>query len=129
MTLRPSSRSRAKARARLAEPGRAAWKTLTWGRCEGCGRRGKLLRHHVFREQDVRREGGDPWDQDNAMLLGLYQCRCHLDHHAPNGRKRLPLAKVPPAAVAFGVRLMGEDRAHDYLATHYSAASHPTGGP
>lgn len=130
MTLRPSARSRAKARAKLDEPGRAEWKTPpSTGKCEGCGSRGPRIRHHVFREQDVRREGGDPWDQANAMLLGLpFVCSCHSWHHEPSGRRRLPLRKVPTAAIEFGVRLMGEDRAHDYLATHYSVASYPAGG-
>jgi hypothetical protein len=120
MTLRQSPAARRRARARLNEPGRADWKEPHSGKCLGCGRHGKLLRHHVVREQDVRREGGDPWDQDNAMDLGRY-CACHGNHHAPNGRHKLPLAKVPSSAVVFAVRLMGEDRADTYLQRHYKA--------
>lgn len=120
MSLRPSPASRRKARAKLAEPGRAAWKAAHSGRCEGCGRRGPLVRHHVVEEQDVRRYGGDPWDLRNAMELGRY-CRCHADHHAPNGRGKLPLARVPRAAVEFAVLLVGEDRAVNYLRRHYAA--------
>jgi hypothetical protein len=78
------------------------------------------MRHHVALEQHVRREGGDPWDQRNAMLLGVF-CRCHGDHHAPNGQRKLPLRKVPPAAVRFAVDLMGQDRAVEYLSRHYAA--------
>jgi hypothetical protein len=73
----------------------------------------------VVREQDVRSLGGDPWDLDNAMELGRW-CRCHDDHHAPNGRKKLPLARVPRAAISFAIDLMGEDRARTYLARHYA---------
>ena len=122
MTLRPSKRALERRREKLAEPGRAEWKTPPPnGKCEGCGKRGPRIRHHVVREQDVRREGGDPWDLDNAMLLGrFFVCRCHDDHHAPNGRRKLPLAKVPSAARGFAARLMGEDRALTYLLKHYS---------
>ncbi len=123
MTLRPSARSRAKARAKLAEPGRAEWKSeVPHGRCQGCGKRGRRMRHHVFREQDVRREGGDPWDQANAMLLGVpFVCSCHEWHHESSRRRVLPLKKVPCAAIEFGVRLMGEDRARSYLARRYAS--------
>lgn len=78
------------------------------------------MRHHVVREQDVRREGGDPWDLDNQMLLGFW-CRCHADHHAPNGRRKLPLRLVPAAAREFAGKLMGATRAADYLNKHYAA--------
>jgi len=125
MSLSRSPRSRRKAyekaRAKLNEPGRAEWKTPPPnGPCEACGRRGPRLRHHVVREQDVRREGGDPWDQRNAMLVGRW-CPCHERHHWPSGNGKLPLARVPEEAVAFAVRLLGEDRARTYLARHYAA--------
>lgn len=74
----------------------------------------------MFEEQVVRREGGDPWDRANEMLLGRW-CSCHALHHEPNRRRVLPLSKVPAAAVAFGVRLMGEDRAYIYLGRRYAA--------
>jgi hypothetical protein len=119
MSLRPSPAARRRQRAKHAEPGRAEWKAPHSGRCEGCGRRGPLVRHHVVREQDVRSEGGDPWDQRNAMELGRY-CNCHGDHHAPNGQRKLPLEKVPQTAIRFTVELMGEDRAVNYLSRHYS---------
>lgn len=111
MTLRPSKAARARQRAKLQEPGRAEWKTPPPnGKCEGCGRRGPRIRHHVVREQDVRRLGGDPWDQANQMLLGRrFVCRCHDDHHAPNGRKRLSRRRIPAPALAFMRRLMGDD--------------------
>lgn len=120
MTLHQSAAARARARAKLAEPGRAEWKTPPPnGKCAGCGRRGARIRHHTIREQDVRRLGGDPWDLANAMLLGRW-CRCHADHHAPNGRKRLSRRLIPVAARAFGRRLMGDDL-ETYLDRHYAA--------
>jgi hypothetical protein len=122
MTLRPTAAARARQRAKRNEPGRAEWKTPPPnGKCEGCGRRGKRMRHHVVREQDVRRYGGDPWDQANQMLLGRhYVCRCHDDHHAPNGRKQLSRRRIPAAALDFARRLMGDD-VETYLSRHYAA--------
>lgn len=52
------------------------------------------------------------------MLLGRW-CECHARHHEPSGRRRLPLGKVPKAAVKFAVDLMGEDRAANYFSRHY----------
>jgi hypothetical protein len=121
VTLRPSKAARARQRAKLNEPGRAEWKAPPpSGKCEGCGKRGKRIRHHVVREQDVRRYGGDPWDQANQMLLGRhYVCRCHEDHHAPNGRKRLSRRRIPAAALDFASRLLGEN-VDAYLDRHYA---------
>lgn len=123
MTLRPSAKSRAKAAAKRSEPGRVAWKTEPPnGPCAACGQRGPRVRHHVVYEQHVRREGGDPWDLANAMLLGRF-CRCHGDHHAPNGRTPLALKTVPWEAVAFASRLLGHDRAADYFTKHYDRSN------
>lgn len=66
----------------------------------------------------MRRLGGDPWDQANAMLLGRW-CDCHANHHAPNGRKQLSRRLIPAAALAFADRLMGED-VDTYLGRHYA---------
>lgn len=121
----PSPKARARARARqaakAAERGRAEWKTPPPnGPCAGCGKRGARIRHHVVREQDVRREGGDPWDLDNAMLLGRW-CECHARHHEGSGRRKLPRRLIPPAAVYFAERLLGPERRDDYFNTHYAA--------
>lgn len=102
---------------RRSEPGYRAWHTPAHGPCAACGTRGLLLRHHVVLEQTVRREGGDPWDLANALALGYYGCACHRQHH--HATRRLPLAIVPPAAVAFAQALLGEARAADYLARYY----------
>lgn len=77
-----------------------------------------LHRHHVLLEQRVRREGGDPWDIANSMLL---HPDCHDEHHsgAPHAR-RIKLANVPLAAVAFAVDLLGEDGAVRYFAARYA---------
>jgi 5-methylcytosine-specific restriction endonuclease McrA len=101
------------------EAGRTAWKEPVKGRCEGCGRRGRLVRHHVVYEQHVRAERGDPWELSNAMLLGVF-CDCHRKHHESGpARRPLPLAKVPDAALVFAVDLMGEDRAAEYFRRYY----------
>lgn len=122
MTLRPSAASRARKRARVKaeRPGRVVWKEERTGPCGVCGRRGRLLRHHVVYEQHVRREGGDPWDLRNALDVGRY-CDCHDAHHRSGpGRRPIPLAKVPEEAIAFAVDLLGEDRAVDYFRRYYA---------
>jgi hypothetical protein len=102
---------------RRSEPGYWAWHTPVRGECDACKARGLLLRHHVILEQHVRVAGGDPWDLRNAMALGYYACACHRDHH--HAVRRLPLASVPAAAIAFAEQLLGPDRAADYLARFY----------
>jgi hypothetical protein len=44
---------------------------------------------------------------------------CHQAHHART--RPVALAALPEEAVAFAVRLLGEDRAHTYLARRYAA--------
>jgi hypothetical protein len=104
---------------RRGEPGYREWHAPVQGRCAACGARGLLLRHHVVTEAHVRQAGGDPWALANAMALGYFACACHRDHH--HAVRRLPLARVPDAAIAFASELLGEARAADYLARYYSA--------
>jgi hypothetical protein len=130
VSLRPSGRARAKQRARrkAEEPGRSIWKAERTGECGVCGRRGKILRHHVVYEAHVRREGGDPWDLRNGMDVGRY-CACHRKHHESGpAREPIPMTKVPEEAVAFAAELMGEDRASDYFIRYYRAAPTTIGG-
>jgi hypothetical protein len=58
------------------------------------------------------------------MLLGRF-CDCHERHHWPSGNGRLPLAKVPAAAIDFARRLMGDVRAEEYLGVYYVGRAHP----
>lgn len=113
-------------RAARATPGgysAAEWRAAAaqGSRCESCGtRRGPFHFHHVTYRQEVRRRKGDQNDPANGMTL----CRsCHSGHHT---RKRpIPLVKIPAAALAFAVRLMGEDAARTYLARRYAAPTRP----
>jgi hypothetical protein len=93
------------------------WKSRS-GRCAVCGRRGRVVFHHIITEQHVRREGGDPWDFRNALPLGVY-CRCHGRHH--NAHVRISMRVIPDAALVFARELMGEDRAIDYWCRYYGA--------
>lgn len=102
-----------------SEPGYDTFKRWVWGECAGCGKRMLCLRHHVLTERLVRREGGDPWDLRNSVLIGAgYDCACHKAHH--HATRRLPRSKVPAEAVEFAIELLGEARAADYLARHYA---------
>lgn len=114
--MKPSARSRAKARARRAEPGRLQWKTQVHGICAVCKKRQLCVRHHVVYEQHVRREGGNPWDMANAMLLGAW-CTCHADHHS--GKARIATSLIPETALDFAIGLLGTDRAALYIARYY----------
>jgi hypothetical protein len=121
VTLPPSraARARARAKAKAAAPGQAEWRAAAAAvsRCESCEtRRGPFQLHHVIYRAEVRRRRGDQYDVLNGMGL----CRsCHENHHA---RTRPVLrAKIPAAALAFAIRLMGEDAADVYLARRYAA--------
>lgn len=103
---------------RRSDPGWREWHEPTYGRCEACGAAGLLIRHHVVLEQHVRSHGGDPWDLANSLLLGAYACRCHSEHHAAT--RRLSLALLPDAALAFAVDLLGEQPAAIYLRRYYA---------
>lgn len=88
--------------------------------CEVCGKRGPVTRHHVVYRQHVRNYGGDQWDPANSMLVGdkFGRCTCHARHHA-GGRGRIPMSKVPQAAVEFARALMGPAAAHYYFRRYY----------
>lgn len=101
-----------------AEPGYAAWKAPAWGRCEACGKRDRLIRHHVVLAQHVRALGGPVYDLRNSLLLGTgVRCDCHRSHH--HATRRLPLAVVSPEAIAFAQELLGGERAGEYLRRYY----------
>lgn len=100
---------------------RVQWRPRN-GRCAVCGRRGRIVFHHIVYGQHVKALGGDVWDFRNALAVGapLGRCRCHDNHHHPgvNGG-RIPRSLLPEVAVQFAVDLMGEDRANAYLARYY----------
>jgi hypothetical protein len=100
------------------EPGYREWHEPVIGPCAVCGVRGTLVRHHVVREQDVRKAEGDPWELRNSILIGAgYSCRCHRRHH--DHFRRISLSLVPAEAIAFARELLGAGAAEDYLARHY----------
>lgn len=117
---------RARPRARALEPGEAEWKAERYGFCAVCGLWGRLVLHHVLRERLVRRAGGDPWDQRNAVQIGAPlawggSCHCHDGHHHPGvNDTRIPLPLIPDEAIAFTVDLLGEHGAADYFARAYA---------
>jgi hypothetical protein len=103
---------------RRSEPGYVAWHAPVYGECAVCGKRDRLVRHHVVLQQHVRALGADPWDLRNSILIGSgFACSCHRSHHV--ACRRLPLDKVPDAAIVFAVLLLGEERAQDYLGRYY----------
>jgi 5-methylcytosine-specific restriction endonuclease McrA len=101
------------------EPGYGAWHAPVFGLCAVCGARGRLVRHHVVLAQHVRALSGPAWDLRNAMALGYFACCCHRDHH--HAVRRIPLARVPAAAIAFADELLGDAMAHAYLTRYYAA--------
>lgn len=74
-----------------------------------------LHRHHVVMAQIVKREGGNVWDLANSMLL---HPDCHRRHH--DHFHKIPIERVPEAALAFAVDLLGEGRASMYFAARYN---------
>ncbi len=107
---------------RRDEPGWRLWHAPVWGECAVCGKRDRLVRHHVVTEQKVRREGGGPWDLRNSIGIGIgYVCVCHRDHHN-HPIRRIALSKVSVEAIEFAVELLGEPQATDYLRRTYAPA-------
>lgn len=108
-----------------SEPGRDEWKQARNGRCSVCGMYQRVILHHVVPERLVRDEGGDPWDQRNAMVLGAPipwggRCSCHSAHHLYGVRDtRIPMSNVPQEAQDFARELLGEERADLFFARHY----------
>jgi hypothetical protein len=94
------------------------WKEPHAGYCQcGCTRFAlRLERHHVVYAQHVKAEHGNEWDMANSMLISNW---CHSHHHS--GFRRIPLESIPEPALAFGVDLMGEDKAALYFARYYGA--------
>lgn len=102
---------------RTGEPGYREWHTPSFGRCGVCGKPGLLIRHHVVLEQHVRAAGGDPWDLRNALRLGAH-CPCHRAHHGSS--RRIPAARIPPAAIEFALALFGAELADAYFDRYYA---------
>jgi ribosomal protein S14 len=103
---------------------RAAWDDYKrTGRCEVCGRWGPVTRHHVIHRQHVRAKHGDEWDPRNSMIVGdrYGRCACHVRHHA--AAQRIPLQKVPAAALEFAVELLGVGGAAAYWTRYYDLES------
>lgn len=132
--MRPSGKPLARAKRRPLEPGEAEWKRERYGKCKRCGEYGPLVLHHVLLEQIVRRcatpeqiRAGICWDQRNALAIGAPMawngvCICHAAHHNPGTRDdaRIPLAKVPTAALEFASELLGPEAAGLYFERRYT---------
>lgn len=131
---KPSARKRVAVRRRL-EPGEATWKARRSGTCAVCGKRGRVVLHHLTDEQTVRRAtskeqqaGGIVWNQANALMVGAPfswggKCRCHLAHHHWSiVDTRIPFEKVSPAARRFAAETLGEGPAEAYFRRHYRGA-------
>lgn len=97
-----------------------------YAKCEVCGKRGPVTRHHVVYRQHVRAYGGDQWDPANSMLVGdkFGRCTCHAQHHNPGvAARRIPIDKIPPSAVAFARALMGAHAATAYFRRYYGGSN------
>lgn len=99
------------------EPARQRWiaSVAAHRACAHCGQRGRISGHHVVLEQDVRKEGGDPWDIRNMLPVLHY---CHLNHHQGSAWQKIAQSQLLPANLEFARDLLG-DRAQDYLDRHY----------
>ena len=117
MTLRRTTLKPSPPADHRSEPGHAAWHKPVYGRCANCGEDGRLVRHHVVRESDVRAiDESAAWNLANSLLLGMW-CKCHSSHHG--AASRLSRSIIPPAAVQFGIGLLGEDGWELYLERRY----------
>jgi len=98
---------------------RAEWRALPPlrdRRCVACGSRNlRRERHHVIREQVVRRAGGSVFDARNRVLLCW---RCHAEH--TNRAQKIALACLPDSAFEFARELLGPGRAYNLLRREYS---------
>lgn len=103
-----------------SNPSRDEFKTVRDGICRVCGKRGQVRRHHVVTEQEIRKQGGDPWDLRWGMWVGAFDdmCTCHRRHH--NAVARIPFRIVPEHAIEVALELLGFDRAALYFARFYS---------
>ena len=114
--------TRGKPTPRRSEPpsaSRKAWDSHPkWGRCSGCGQRGRLFAHHVLLAQYVERVAPDRlYDPANRMLLG--PC-CHSGHHSYGVEdRRIPMERVPAAARAFAIEVIGDGPAERYFSRRY----------
>lgn len=119
----PKRRSGPKKRSKGVTPAveggypRAEWYGVELGRCEACGERPAVTRHHVVYEQHVKKHGGDHYDPANQMGLCV---KCHRAHH--DRVWVLPVSLIRDRTIEFGVQLLGP-ALYDYLARRYSGAS------
>lgn len=82
----------------------------------GCGGRA-VQQHHAVKAQTIRREGGDPGDA--RWLVGM-AVRCHLDHEHGNGRRKLPVWRLPDAVFEVARETFGAGRAFNELRRAYA---------
>lgn len=116
---RPLRRSRPVAVSpRLADPERAAWKQVRYGRCENCGELSNwpLHGHHCLARQKLALLGLSQFDSRNRMDL----CdRCHFEHEFGQENRKIPVERIPERALAYMVDMLGEAGAADYSKRHY----------
>lgn len=99
--------------------GERAFRDVTAVGCRhpGCERTTtEVDQHHVVYVQEIRRVGGDRWDDRNALQL----CKaCHSSHHR-RGSRVVPLAVLRDEAYAFAEETLGAGPAYEYLRRRYA---------
>lgn len=89
---------------------------LVCARCSKTGgRQNPWEAHHVITKTYLKRNGLDQWHPDNALRLCVHPCH---EHHT-TAFERLHLNCLLDRNIDYAVRLLGEDRAYDYLTRHY----------
>lgn len=85
--------------------------------CAECGRGGSFDAHHVIERQELRNQGLNEWDLDNALrLCDRPVGGCHQNHTAAS--KRVRLERLTDRNIDFAFRALGP-AAYDYLKRRY----------
>lgn len=92
-----------------------AWYGPRATRCKVCGERRRTERHHVLKEQLVRREHGDIYALANRLDICS---RCHGRH--TSAVQRIELGMLPDAAFEFASALLGPGCAYNRLRAEYA---------
>lgn len=120
-----AARLRERLAAKRREPGYAAWHAPIEGPCDVCGNVGKLTRHHIVKEVEVRQVDGAPWDLRNSLKLGHHlfggKCRCHRRHH--DRFALIPMSAIPDEAIVFAVETLGVTGARLAFERAYAGAA------
>ncbi len=98
---------------------------MNYERCFcGCGKRAED-RHHIVRQQELRRAAGgftqtrDRLLNDPRNIVGVAR-RCHANHHSR--ARPYHLWMLTDAVFTFAAEVLGAGKAHGYLARHYNGS-------